>query len=91
MDPSKVGGNSKPEEISKTEGPESGTGDISSIMQSKVSTVGELKSLLIKHLGLEQGTKFYNQFLTSFGLLMLQQVQQSAQQAKKAAQGMRNQ
>jgi len=85
-----VGGTSpKPGEISGMGEKGPGDSDLSGLMHTKVSTLGELKSLLISHLGEKKGTKFYNEFLTSFGMLMLQQIQESAEQARQAAQNMR--
>jgi hypothetical protein len=65
------------------------SGDIGAALHTKVSTLGELKAMLIACLGEEQGKKFYNQFLSSFALLMIQQVQGAAQHAKQSSQNMR--
>lgn len=85
--PEEIPGLSASEALGSGDG--SGKGDISGLLDAKISTLGELKSTLIKFLGEKDGMKFYNQFMTTFAVGMLQQIQQSAQQAKKAAQGMR--
>lgn len=83
----------KPEEIgglAKTgEGPSGG--DVSAALHAKVKTLGELKAVLIRYLGEKQGTKMYNTFIQSFAMIMLSQIQQSAEAAKKAAQQTRMQ
>lgn len=92
MSPQGISGMPDPENpISKVEGPSDGAAgaDISGLMKIKVGTLGQLKAALIQYLGEKEGMKFYNQFLRTFAMTMLQQVQQSASQAKKAAQGMR--
>lgn len=85
-----VGGAShKPEEIRKMEGPEEhdkGKPDVEKVLHTKVSSLGQLKSVMTKNLGEEEGNKLYNSFLTSFGMMMLHQVQRSAAHIKKAAQ-----
>jgi len=86
-----IGGpSSSPEEIP-------GLGEVSGLSQSEVSgllhtgisNLGQLKSVLISYLGEEQGKKFYNEFMKSFAMQILEQMQQSAQQAKKASEHMR--
>lgn len=62
---------------------------IENALHTKVSTLGELKAMLVKNLGEKNGTKMYNEFIQSFAMLMLEQIQQSAEQAKKASQQMR--
>lgn len=76
--------NDKPEELSAIEGLKGGQGgeDVGALLHAKVGTLGELKAALIKYLGKKEGEKFYNQFLTSFAMLMIQQMQTSAKQAK---------
>lgn len=81
--PEELGGPSK-----ASEGPSGG--DVAAAMQAKVKTLGELKAVLIQHLGEKEGTKLYNTFLQSFVMTMLAQLRQSAQGADKAAQQMRN-
>ena len=64
-------------------------GEVGGLMHTGVSNLGQLKSILIQYMGQAQGTKYYNEFMTSFGMIMLEQMQQSAQQAQKATQDMR--
>lgn len=70
-----------PEQLSGQEG--------ANVMQTPIHTLGELKKVLVEHFGEKDGKKAYNNFLFSFGMLMLSQVQHSADQAKKASQRMR--
>lgn len=63
--------------------------DVSSLMHTKIGTLGQLKAVLVQYMGESKGTKFYDQFLTSFAMIMLQQIQESAEQAKQASQDMR--
>jgi hypothetical protein len=67
------------------------SGDVSDLLQAKVRTLGDLKQTLIAHLGEEQGTKFYNSFMSSFGLMLFQQLQSANQRAEEAAKKMREQ
>ena len=60
-------------------------------LHTPVKTLGDLKRILIDNLGEENGTKYYNSFIKSFSMLMLNQIQQSARGAKKAAEQMRKQ
>jgi hypothetical protein len=62
---------------------------IEAALQTPVRTLGQLKELLIANLGEETGTKFYNSFMNSFGMLMIEQVRKAASSAQKAAQNMR--
>jgi hypothetical protein len=79
-----------PEKVPETGGVhEMGKKSTESVLQTKVATLGQLKALLIQNYGEKEGLKFYNQFMKSFAMVILQQVQQSAEQAKKAAQSMR--
>lgn len=66
-----------------------GGGSIGAAMSTPVHNLGELKQVLISNLGQEKGTQFYNMFLKTMAMMMLSQVQQSAEQAKKASQQMR--
>ena len=86
-----VGGESSPIESSKASGVpgEPSGGDLQAALHTPVRTLGELKEMLIKHLGKEKGTKLYNTFMKSFAMQVMSQVQHSAQQAQKAAQQMR--
>jgi hypothetical protein len=76
-------------ELEAMKGKGGGGEDIPGLLHAKVSTLRQLKDLLIQHLGEKQGTKFFNQFVMSSALMMLQQVRASAEQARKAAQEMR--
>lgn len=67
----------------------SGGGSLEAALHTPVQTLGQLKQVLIANLGEENGTKAYNAFIQSFAMQMMQQVQQSAAQAQKAAQQMR--
>ncbi len=78
-------GTSGPKETSQ--GPSSGS--IENAMHTPVKNLGQLKQVLIDNLGEEQGKKMFNNFVKSFAMQMITQVQHSAQQAKKAAQQMR--
>jgi len=87
-----IGGTSStPEGVPGLGGVEASGGqiDISGLMHAKVGTLGELKAVLIQYMGEKEGTKFYNQFMTSFAMIMMQQIQESAQHAKEASQNMR--
>ncbi len=64
-------------------------GNIENALHTPVSTLGQLKKVLIDTLGEKEGTKMYNSFIKSFAMQMISQIQQSAEQAKKAAQQMR--
>jgi len=57
-------------------------------MQTPVSTLGQLKSVLISHLGEQQGTKLYNQFLAAMVQTMLAPLRTAAQNAQQATQNM---
>lgn len=67
----------------------SGDKGMEAALHTGVRTTGELKQLLIKSLGEKDGKKLYNSFMQSIGMMMLSQVQKSAEHAKKAAQEMR--
>lgn len=86
-----IGGGASP--VEKPSGGEpvqdGGPGNIGDIAHAQISTLADLKNLLIQQLGEKEGTKFYNQFMMSVAMLMIQQVQHSADQAKKASQEMR--
>ena len=51
-------------------------------------TLGQLKKLLVSAYGEQKGTKMFNSFIQSFAMMMLQTVQDSAQQAQQASQSM---
>ncbi len=57
-------------------------------MSTPVRTLGELKSVLLKSLGKEKGTKLYNHFLMGIVQSMLSDVRQAAQRADQAAKDM---
>lgn len=72
-------------EIKKMEsGPEGEK--VANVLHEKVKNLGQLKQMLVKNLGEKEGDKLYNSFLTSFAMIMLEQIQHSAQKAKQAAQ-----
>jgi len=91
MSASGVGGSSHTPEKVPGLGATTGVGseNVGDLLHTKVATLGELKAVLVQSLGEHQGTKFYNMFIQSFAMIMLQQIQSSAAQAKKAAQDMR--
>lgn len=64
--------------------------DISGLLHAKVGNLDELKAVLIKYLGEKDGMKFYNQFITTFEMTMLNQIQQSAKAAQQASKQMRS-
>jgi hypothetical protein len=76
-------------ELGALESAEGGGDDVRGLLDTKVRTLGELKAILIKHLGEKKGLKFYNEFMTSIAMMMQLQVQHAAERAKKAAQDMR--
>lgn len=63
-------------------------GSVENVLHAKVKTLGQLKQVLVQNLGEKEGTKLYNNFIQAFAMQMINQVQQSAAQAKKAAQQM---
>jgi hypothetical protein len=67
----------------------SGEGGIQAALHTPVSNLDQLKQLLISSLGEEEGKKLYKSFMTTFAMMMVQQMQHSAQHAKEAAQHMR--
>ena len=78
----------KPPETGGVEGGPSG-GSIEKALHAKVRTLGQLKEILIENLGEEDGKKMYAQFVKSFSMLMLNQVQQAAKAAKQASKSMK--
>ncbi|MCC5832137.1 MAG: hypothetical protein JJU12_03745 [Chlamydiales bacterium] len=64
-------------------------GSIENALHTRVATLGQLKQVLVDNLGEKEGTKLYNGFVKSLAMQILGQVQQSAEQAKKAARQMR--
>lgn len=72
-----------------TGGPEPSSGSVEAAMRTPVANLEQLKQVLVQNLGEEKGTKLYNSFLSSFTMLMIQQMQSSARQAEKASEGMR--
>lgn len=90
-DTSGVGtGGTSPTEPSGTSGPEAigADGSSESLLDTPISSLSQLKSVLISHLGPQEGTKMYNNFLKSIAITMLIPLQASAQQAQDAAQSM---
>lgn len=89
--PSGVGEPSFKPDITKVGDQEGGPNqqNLQAALHTKVSTLGQLKHLLESKLGKEDGEKLYSMFMKSFAMIMLAQVQKSAKQAKKSAQGMR--
>ncbi len=65
------------------------SGDVEAALKTPVKTLGELKALLVQKLGEKAGTKLYNTFITSFGMIMLQQMQDSMRRAQQAAENIR--
>lgn len=63
--------------------------NVQAVLHTPVANLGQLKALLIANLGEQAGTKLYNSFMTSFAMIMMQQIQDSAQGAKQASQSMR--
>lgn len=81
FDPAKIQGNQ----------PASGSptgGDLQAALHTKVSNLGELKSMLTQTLGEKDGKKMYDQFMKSFLMIMLTQMQQSAKGADQASKQM---
>ncbi len=78
----------EPEKLGDVTGQPSG-GSIENALHTPVKNLNQLKQVLIENLGKKEGTKMYNGFVKSFAMQMLSQMQQSAAQAKKAAQQMR--
>lgn len=76
-------------EVGEKGGPSKG--DIEKALHAKVSTLGELKGVLEKYLGKKDGEKLYNNFIKSFAMMMLTEIQESAEKAKRAAQQARTQ
>jgi hypothetical protein len=62
---------------------------IENALHTPVANLGQLKKVLIDNLGEEEGKKLYNTFVKTFAMQMLSQLQHSADQAKQAAQQMR--
>ena len=88
MDSSGIGGPTEstgPDKIPS--GPSEGA--LENALHTPVKTLGDLKRVLISSMGEKEGTKFYNNFLKSFAMLMLNQVQHAASAAKKASRQMR--
>jgi hypothetical protein len=73
--------------LGATEGVEAGS--VEAALHTPVKTLGELKKVLVSNFGEKTGMKVYNQFMMSFAMLMMQQMQDSAEHAKKASQDMR--
>jgi hypothetical protein len=63
--------------------------EISDMLHTGISSLDQLKQVLISYMGEEKGMKFYNQFMLSFAMQTLTQMQHSTEQAKQAAQSMR--
>jgi hypothetical protein len=63
--------------------------DVGNLMHAKIANLDQLKAVLIQYMGEKQGKKFYDEFMKSIAMIMLQQIQESATQAKKASQNMR--
>lgn len=89
--PSGIGDSSFKPPLGEVEGQKGGPSgsDIEKALHTKVRTLGQLKAMLEKDLGKKDGDKLYNVFMKSFLMMMLTQIQQSAEGAKKAAQNMR--
>ncbi len=70
--------------------PSSPTGDpMQEAMNTKVATLGQLKKVLIDHLGEKKGMKLYNLFLKNLALSMLSQMRQAQAGADAATKSMR--
>ncbi len=52
-------------------------------MNEKVRTLGDLKAVMVKHLGEEKGKKLYNFFMQSMAMQMLAQVRATAPKSHK--------
>ena len=88
MSTSGIGGPTPPEELPGISNNSNDKKDINALLHTQVRTLGELKSAMVKYLGKKDGEKLYNTFMQSFGMGMLSQMQQSADEAKKASQKM---
>lgn len=57
--------------------------DVQGLMNEKVRTLGDLKAVMVKHLGEEKGKKLYNFFMQSMAMQMLAQVRATAPKSHK--------
>lgn len=62
--------------------------NVEQLLDTKVKNLGQLKAAMIKSLGEKDGMKLYNQFMNTFGIQMITQLQQASDEAAQAAKKM---
>jgi hypothetical protein len=84
MDGTSGVGPAKPGEAPEIGAPQEGPSGGGDVLHTKLRTLDDLKNLLISQYGEQKGKKFYKMFIQSFAMMMLQQVQSTAEHAKQA-------